>query len=195
MCSIYSIHKAWQLQAQRYCMYIIQNIQVLNHQCRTALWCYKCTESDGWMGWRSRWGKHRDHQYGANKAGPKQVTRFWSISLRQHCDAISVRNRMNGWDGRPCGRVNLEGTNTVLKKSRTPAGHGECLSRGSRRLLRIFKLIMRRIETNFKEDFLKEEVVEKYIFPLSPNLCKMTFSCCRSADYMSDRLIPLVKRS
>ena len=33
-----------------------------------------------------------------------------------------------------------------------------------RRLLRIFKLIMRRIETNFKEDFFKEEVVEKYIF-------------------------------
>ena len=31
-----------------------------------------------------------------------------------------------------------------------------------RRLLRIFKLIMRPIETNFKEDFFKEEVVEKY---------------------------------
>ena len=43
-------------------------------------------------------------------------------------------------------------------------------------------LIMR-IETNFKEDLFKEELVEKYIFVLTPNLCKMTFSGCRCAAF------------
>ena len=52
-----------------------------------------------------------------------------------------------------------------------------------RRVLRIFKLIMRPIETNFKEDLFKEEVVEKYIFVFTPILCKMTFSGCRCAAF------------
>ena len=75
----------------------------------------------------------------------------------------------------------LRGHEYGAKKSRTPAGHGECLSRGSRRLLRIFKLIMWPIETNFKEDFFKEEVIEKYIFVFTPILCKTTFSGYRCA--------------
>ena len=43
-------------------------------------------------------------------------------------------------------------------------------------------LIMR-IETNFKEDLFKEELVEKYIFVSTPILIKMTFSGCRCAAF------------
>ena len=34
---------------------------------------------------------------------------------------------------------------------------------------------------NFKEDFFKEETVEKYIFVFTPILCKTTFSGYRCA--------------
>ena len=148
MCVVQSIFNSQSLAASSstFCMYIIQNIQVLNHQCRTALWCYKCTE---WM---------------------------------------------DGWDGRPCGRVNLEGTNTVLKKQNPSRPWRMSLTRVEE-ALETLQANYVADRNNFKEDFFKEEVVEKYFFPLTLNLCKMTFSCCRSADYMSDRLIPLVKLS
>ena len=168
MCSMYSIHKAWQLQAQHFACTLFKTfrfwtISVEQH-------CGAKSVQNQMDGWRSRWGKHRDHQYGA-------------------------RNRMHGWDGQPCGRVSLEGTNTVLKKSRTPAGHGECLSRGSRRLLRIFKLIVWRIEIISKEISLKRRR-SRNTFSFSPRSWSNWPSAVADVQhFMSDRLIPLVNCS
>ena len=72
LCSIYSIHKAWQglCSSTLYANSIQNTLWVLNRQSKTALWCFKCTELD-WMD--DQVGVSIEHQYGADKAEPQQA--------------------------------------------------------------------------------------------------------------------------
>ena len=147
------------------------------------------------MGWTTVWpGKLRGHEYGA-----KKNSRPWRMSLTRveealenlQANCVADRNNFKGdfFKEKTVEKYVFVFTPILIKLTFSGcrcAAFYERSTDSSRKLLIKCLILLGSLQGGGGREIL---------FPLTLNLCKMTFSYCRSADYMSDRLFPVVKRS